>query len=102
MPLVAGLTDEEADVIAQRVLAQTLGAVGFDHAEVHAGLDHDGDESLFVVAVLRPGSPILPSDIYAGAYEAVDDALRASGERRFSYFKVSRPDEPVGGAGDEE
>ena len=101
MPLAIGLTDDEAQVIADRVLGQKLGSSGFDHAEVHAGFDHDGEEALFVVAVLKPGSGILPADIYAGAYGAVDEALRARGERRFSYFRVSRPDEPIDDAGDD-
>ena len=101
MPLAMGLTDSEARSIAERVLIKALGPAGFDHAEVHAGPDHDDDDSLFVVAVLKPGSGILAADVYADAYSAVDEALRASGERRFSYFRVSRPDEPVGDSGDD-
>lgn len=89
------LTEEQARGLSEPVLTRTLGEAGFDHVEIHAGPDHDGEDALFVVAVLKPGSPILSADAYAEAYEAVDDALRLGGERRFSYFKVSRPDEPI-------
>ena len=98
MPLSPGLTVEEAREVAQRTLQASLGSFGFDHADVRSGPDHDGDESLFVTAVLKPQSGPMPPEVYAGARGALDDALRTEGEQRFAYFRVNRPDEPVGEA----
>lgn len=95
MPLMAGLTDEEAQTIAADVLSRALAAAGFDHVEVRSGRDHDGDPALFVDVILKSGSPEMVGETYARAHGAVDDAFRARGETRFPYFGISRPDDPV-------
>lgn len=86
------LSDEEVLAIADEVLKQQLGSVGFDHAEASSGTDHSGEAAIYVRAVLKPGTPILGGKYSSKAHEALDHALMSRGETRFPYFSLHHPD----------
>ena len=90
------LSDQEIQTIADAVLIGELGRSGFAHAEVRSGRDHDGDEAIFVKAVLKTTEEILPPQLFTRAYEALDNTLQARGEMRFPYFSVERADDLLG------
>jgi len=50
------MTDEEVRALADEVLCDTLGPLGFEKAQVVSGLDHDGEPALFIAAIFKPGS----------------------------------------------
>jgi 3-dehydroquinate synthase class II len=88
MPKVSPSDIEEA-------LKEALGSYGLDHVELEAGLDHDGEPSLFVTAVLpeRTGPVPMPGDISASASLAVAEAMEKAGDERLSYLYIQRPDD---------
>lgn len=90
------LSDQEIQAIVDGVLTGELGESGFDHADVRSGKDHDGDEAIFVRAVLRTSEEILPPQLFTRAYEVLDNTLQARGEMRFPYFSVERIDDILG------
>ena len=75
------------------VLRETLGAHGFDHAETKVDWDHDGEEALFIDAILKPNSPLVKAEAYSGALGALSDALLKNGDRRFPYLRLHHPDD---------
>jgi len=86
------------DVIEQ-VLRKTLGPHGFDRAETTVGLDHDGQEALFIEAILKPNSKLIEATAYSAALGALSDALLKRGDRRFPYLTLrhidAEPAEPA-------
>jgi hypothetical protein len=78
--------------IIDDVLRAKLGPHGFDHADVRVDLDHDGEEALFIDAVLKPNSPLVEGKIYSKALGALSDALLKHGERRFPYLMLRHLD----------
>ena len=90
------LSDQEIQSIADAVLTGELGGSGFDHAEIRSGKAHDGDEAIFVKAVLKTTDDILAPHLFTRAYEVLDNTLQARGETRFPYFSVERADDDLG------
>ncbi len=89
------LSDQEILAIAENVLTQELGGLGYDHAEASSGPDDNEALAIYVRAVLKPGTPILGGQIFAKAYGALDNALMSRGEKRFPYFSLHHPDGDV-------
>ena len=83
---------EPPKALIEDVLRETLGAHGFDHAEVKVDWDHDGDEALFIDAILKPKSPLVEGETYSGALGALSNALLKNGELRFPYLSLHHPD----------
>lgn len=79
--------------IIDAVLREKLGSYGFDHAEVKADVDHDGEPALFIDAVLKPNSQLVEGKIYSEAIGALSSALLRLGERRFPYLLLRHPDD---------
>ena len=77
----------------ERVLRERLGQQGFREAAVSAGVDHDGDPVLFVLAQfdLVP-EPIDPA-FTVGITDAVRDALDEVGEIRFPHINFHLHDD---------
>jgi 3-dehydroquinate synthase class II len=88
MPKVVASDIEEA-------LRRVLGSYGLDHVDLEAGLDHDGEQSLFVTAVLpqRTGPVPMPGDISTSANLAVAELMKKAGDERQSYLYIQRPDD---------
>ncbi len=86
------MTDAPKNLI-EAVLRETLGPYGFDHSDVRADYDHDGEEALFIDAVLKPNSPLVEGKIYSKALGALSDALLKHDERRFPYLMLRHLDE---------
>lgn len=95
MELSTRLADSEAQAVVDHVLRQHWRDIGFDHAKVQSGTDVYGDPALFVTAVLRSGTPVLPAERYSAAALAMQDALLSEGEPRYAYLRLTRPDEPI-------
>ncbi len=79
--------------VVDDVLRKTLGAYGYDHADVKPGEDHDGEPALFIDAVLKPNSKLVEAEIYSEAHRALSDVLLKNGERRFPYLYLRHPDD---------
>jgi hypothetical protein len=80
-------TTEEIEAIVYVVLSERVGVYGFDGATVRAGLDHDGEEALFIEARYK----LTENEIEAGAFYGLTSALRGAlaetGEDRFPYIR---------------
>jgi hypothetical protein len=83
---------EPPKALIEDILTETLEAHGFDHAEIKVDWDHDGEEALFIDAILKPNSPLVDADAYSGALGALSDALLKIGDRRFPYLSLHHPD----------
>lgn len=79
--------------IIDDILRKKLGPHGFDHAEVNAGVDHDGEPALFIDAILKPNSQLVGGKKYGEAHGALSDVLLRYGERRFPYLFIRHPDD---------
>jgi hypothetical protein len=77
----------------EQVLKQVLGSFALDHVELKEGFDHDGDAAVFVTAVLKSGTPLMPGDVSASASVAVAQLLKRAGDERLSYLYLHRPDD---------
>ncbi len=86
------MTDMLTNVI-ERTLREKLGQHGLDHVEVSQGLDHSGEEALFVLAVLAPQTPLIPGEVSIGANVALNANIRELGETRFAYLHIQHPDD---------
>jgi len=84
---------EPPKALIEDVLRETLGTHGFDHAEIKVDSDHDGDEALFIDAILKPKSPLVEGETYSGALGALSNALLKNGELRFPYLRLHHPDD---------
>ncbi len=73
------------------VLKEMLGSHGFDHSDVRADYDHDGEEALFIDAILKPKTPVVEGKAYSAALGALSNALLARGDRRFPYLALRHP-----------
>jgi hypothetical protein len=82
--------------IANRVLKPKLAKLGLEEVVVKEGLDHDGEESLFIDAKMRPGARIVGGEISSKIHAALSEALRRAGEPRFPYFNIRHPDRSSG------
>lgn len=85
------MNNAEIRDVAERVLHAELGKFGFERAEVHSGVDQDGDPAIFIDAILAPGTPPLPGNVVGDAHFALGQALLAKGEARFPYLYTKRP-----------
>jgi hypothetical protein len=70
-----------------------LGPHGFDHAEVKPGVDHAGEDALFITADLKPGAPFIEGEVSDEALGGLIHALRKRGDRRFPYLHIRHPDQ---------
>ena len=86
------LRDEQVRAIANEVLTVSLGGVGFSEADALSGIDHDGDDALFVTAHFRPGFDVTPGAASADAMVALRNRLLELGDRRFPYLRYDYPD----------
>jgi hypothetical protein len=86
------VTEAPTDMI-DTVLRQKLGPYGYDFAKVRPELDHDGEESLFIEAVLKPKSGFISADVSGDAHRALSDTLLKNGDRRFPYLFIRHPDD---------
>jgi hypothetical protein len=77
----------------EAALKKTLGAYGFDHAEIKEDFDHDGEAAVFVTAVLRPAAPPIPGDVSGSANVVIAQVMENAGDERFSYLYIRRPDD---------
>jgi hypothetical protein len=78
--------------IADGVLKPKLEKAGLDRIVIREGIDHDGEEALFIDAQMKPNVPIVGGDISLKLYGALSQALLHAGERRFPYFNIRHPD----------
>ena len=77
----------------ERVLRERLGPYGFRDATVRAGVGHDGDSVLFVVAHFNlVPEPIDPA-ITVGIIEALRDGLEDIGDARFPHVNYDFHDD---------
>jgi hypothetical protein len=74
-------------------LRKALGSFGLDHVEIEEGFDHDGEAAVFVTAVLKPDTRLMPGELSASASVAVAQLLERSGDERLSYLYLRRPND---------
>jgi hypothetical protein len=86
------MTEAPKDLI-DAVLRETLGPYGFDYSDVRVDYDHDGEEALFIDAILRPKTPLIEGKVYSEALSALSNALLARKDRRFPYLMLRHLDE---------
>jgi hypothetical protein len=77
----------------EKALRKVLGSFGLDHVELREGFDHDGEPAVFVTAVLKPNTGLMPGEVSASASVAVADVLNRAGDDRLSYLYLRRPDD---------
>jgi len=77
----------------EKALRKALGSFGLDHVELAAGVDHDGEASVFVTAVLKPDTRLIPGEVSASANVALAQAMENVGDERLSYLYIRRPDD---------
>ena len=87
------MTDDEVRSIADKVLRERLGSLGFTRALVRSGHDHDGDPALFIRAHFEPGSGPIGGSPLGDALSALHDALLEKAETRFPYLSHYYPDD---------
>lgn len=87
------MTDDEVGLVADAVLRETLGSLGFKRVLVRSGFDHDGDPALFIRAHFEPGSRPTGGNTLGAALSALHDALLERGEARFPYLSHYYPDD---------
>jgi hypothetical protein len=77
----------------EEALRKVLGSFGLDHVELKPGVDHDGEAALFVTAVLKPNTRLMPGEVSTSANVAVTQAMEKVGDERLSYLYIRRPDD---------
>ena len=86
------MTRDKLTEIVEQALREALGPAALDRVEVAEGMDHDGEDALFVTVRYRPGlDPIDPTK----AQGLVRDRLLAAAEKRFPYMNYIYPDDPL-------
>jgi hypothetical protein len=78
--------------IADEVLKPKLEKLGLDKVVVREGFDHDGEESLFIDAQMKPRAKIVGGEVSSKLHLALSEALIRAGEKRFPYFNIRHPD----------
>ena len=87
------MTDDEVRAVADEVLRERLGPLGFRRALVRSGFDHHGDPALFIRAHFEPGSGPTGANPLGAALSALHDAFLERGETRFPYLSHYYPDD---------
>jgi hypothetical protein len=77
----------------EEALRKVLGSFGLDHVELTPGVDHDGEAALFVTAVLKPDTRLIPGEVSASANVAIAQVMENAGDERLSYLYIRRPDD---------
>ena len=89
------MTMDEIKTVTVRSLKETLGSFGFERADVAAGVDHDGDNALFVTAYFASTSQPAGERPLVHAMGSLRRHLLDSGEERFPYLRSDFPDEDI-------
>jgi hypothetical protein len=89
------MTENELRDVANEVLRETLGAHGFEHADVQPAVDHDGEPSLFVTAHFRARAGITDGAASTRALSSLRLRLLDLGEDRFPYIRYDYPDDEI-------
>lgn len=74
-------------------LSKRLGVFGFERAEMRIGRDHDGDETIFVVAHYKPAAPELDASTSLTVAIELNELIGAQGDERFVHLTHFWPDE---------
>lgn len=78
--------------IATSVVRKEMGNLGLDRVIVSEGPDHNGEESLFIEARMKPTAKIVGGEVSLKTHAALTRELLKGGERRFAYFSVRHPE----------
>jgi hypothetical protein len=81
------IVDPAVVAAINKVLAARMGRYGFTSARVEPGLDHDGDEVLFIEAVYPYSEIPLTKGATYGLGSEVRRALEDLGESRFPHIR---------------
>ncbi len=97
------MTHADLDSLINEVLRDTLGPSGFARADIRNGVDHDGDQALFITAHFRPEADIAISRPSLKALGDLRVRLLERDEERFPYLDFAFPgdellagDDPTG------
>jgi hypothetical protein len=88
-----GLVEERVQTTITDVLARRMGAFGFRGANVHAGLDHDGEPVLFIEAEYDLVEEPIDPGVTVGLIGDLRNALDQIGESRFPHVRHMFSDE---------
>lgn len=78
--------------IATSVVRREMGNLGLDRVVVSEGPDHNGEDSLFIEARMKPAAKIVGGEVSLKTHAALTRELLRAGERRFAYFSVRHPE----------
>ena len=80
------IVDPAVVAAINKVLAARMGRYGFTSARVEPGLDHDGDEVLFIEAVYPYSDTPVAANATVGLVSEVRRAIEEIGETRFPHI----------------
>lgn len=86
------IVDPAVVAAINKVIAARMGRYGFTNASVEPGLDHDGDEVLFIDAAYNYSDRPIESGATFGLVSELLDALEEIGEFRFPHTRHRFPD----------
>ena len=81
------IVDPAVVAAINKVLAARMGRYGFTSARVEPGLNHDGEEVLFIEATYTHSDLLIESGATFGLVNELLDALEKIGEFRFPHTR---------------
>lgn len=89
------MTEAEIRKVANEVLRETLGAHGFEQADVRPVPDFAGEPALYVTAHFKPQAGVTNGEASTRALSSLRRRLLDAGEERFPYIWYDYPDDEV-------
>ncbi|MCJ2078299.1 hypothetical protein MKK70_17525 [Methylobacterium sp. E-041] len=89
------MTEQELTTLANDILRDVLAPHGFEHADMIAGSDHDGEPSLVVIAHFKSDAGVTDGAVSTKALSRLRQGLLDRGETRFPYIRYDYPGDEV-------
>lgn len=78
-----------------QIIRKQFDAVAVDQIKIHSGIDHVGEQALFVNVRLKSGKERLAPEKSVDLQLAMRDALQEIDDDRFPYLTFSAPDDDL-------
>lgn len=91
------MLQKQSETAAEKVLTEIIrkqfDGSALDEIKIHSGIDHAGEQALFVNVRLKEGKKRLTPEKSVDLHLVMRDALQDIGDDRFPYLTFSAPDD---------